>query len=200
MEYAPDGKVIPSLACAWKIAPDNTSVTLTLRKDVKFHSGTPFNAEAVAATLKKASDPQKGKNVYATMSFIRDWTVVDDTTITLNFTGPAPERQITDLLQFLVLSIPRALTRLKPSLPERVPIFSVSASLGSVSDSGQSALLAKKGADLPRSGLYDLQRGCSCNGRFGIGRRRHHLRRFRPECRTAERQRVPSHPRSRAAR
>ena len=44
IEYTPDGKAVPSLATAWKIAPDNTSVTLTLRKDVKFHSGTPFNA------------------------------------------------------------------------------------------------------------------------------------------------------------
>ena len=70
-----------------QIAPDNTSVTLTLRKDVKFHSGTPFNAEAVAANLKKAADPQNGKNVYATMSFVKDWTVVDPNTIRLNFNG-----------------------------------------------------------------------------------------------------------------
>ena len=81
-------KAVPSLATAWKIAPDNTSVTVTLRKDVKFHSGAPFNAEAVAATLKKAADPQKGKNVYATMSFVKDWTVVDQSTIRLNFNGP----------------------------------------------------------------------------------------------------------------
>ena len=77
LEYTPDGKAVPSLATAWQIAPDNTSVTVTLRKDVKFHSGAPFNAEAVAANLKKAADPQKGKNVYATMSFVKDWTVVD---------------------------------------------------------------------------------------------------------------------------
>jgi peptide/nickel transport system substrate-binding protein len=101
LEYTPDGKAIPSLATAWQIAPDNTSVTVTLRKDVKFHSGAPLNAEAIAANLKKAADPQKGKNVYATMSFVKDWTVVDPSTIRLNFTGPAPERQITDLLQFI---------------------------------------------------------------------------------------------------
>ena len=101
IEYTPDGKTVPSLATEWKIAPDNKSVTVTLRKDVKFHSGTPFNAEAVAATLKKAADPQKGKNLYATMSFVKDWKVDDQSTITLNFNGPAPERQITDLLQFL---------------------------------------------------------------------------------------------------
>ena len=101
IEYTPDGKTVPSLATEWKIAPDNKSVTVTLRKGVKFHSGTPFNAEAVAGTLKKAADPQKGKNLYATMSFVKDWKVDDESTITLNFNAPAPERQITDLLQFL---------------------------------------------------------------------------------------------------
>jgi peptide/nickel transport system substrate-binding protein len=109
LEYTPEGKAIPSLATAWQIAPDNKSVEVKLRNDVKFHSGTPFNAEAVAATLKKSADPQKGKNVYATMSFVKDWTVVDPSTIRLNFNGPAPERQITDLLQFLSIIDPAAI-------------------------------------------------------------------------------------------
>jgi peptide/nickel transport system substrate-binding protein len=109
IEYTPDGKPVPSLATAWQIAPDNTSVTVTLRKGVKFTSGTPFDAEAVAATLKKAADPQKGKNVYATMSFVKDWTIVDPQTIRLNFKGPAPERQITDLLQFLSVIDPKGI-------------------------------------------------------------------------------------------
>jgi peptide/nickel transport system substrate-binding protein len=106
LEYTPDGKAVPSLASSWEIAPDNRSVTVKLRNDVKFHSGAPFNAEAVAATLKKSADPQKGKNVYATMSFVKDWTVVDPHTIRLNFNGPAPERQVTDLLQFLAIIDP----------------------------------------------------------------------------------------------
>ena len=106
LEYTPDGKVQPSLATAFQIAPDNKSVTLTLRQDVKFHSGNPFNAEAVAANLKKAADPKLGKNVFPTMSFVQDWTVVDANTIRLNFKGPAPERQVTDLLQFITIIDP----------------------------------------------------------------------------------------------
>jgi ABC-type transport system substrate-binding protein len=106
LEYAPDGKAVPSLASSWEIASDNRSVTVKLRTDVKFHSGAPFNADAVAATLKKSADPQKGKNVYATMSFVKDWTIVDPHTIRLNFNGPAPERQVTDLLQFLAIIDP----------------------------------------------------------------------------------------------
>ena len=101
IEYTPDGKPVPSLATGYQIAPDAASVTITLRKDVKFHSGNPFNAQAVAATLEKAADPKRGKNVYATMSFVKGWTVVDDGAIRLDFKNPAPQQQITDLLQFI---------------------------------------------------------------------------------------------------
>lgn len=101
LEYTPTGEAVPSLATAWTIAPDNQSVTVTLRENVKFHSGAPMNAAAVAATLVKAAHPQRGRNVYATMSFIKDWTVVNPTTIRLNFNAPAPARQVTDLLQFI---------------------------------------------------------------------------------------------------
>jgi ABC-type transport system substrate-binding protein len=101
IEYTPDGQAIPSLATSWSIASDGTSVTVTLRKGVTFQSGAPLNADAVAATLKKGADPQRGRNVYATMAFVKDWTVIDDSTIRLDFKGPAPVRQITDLLQFV---------------------------------------------------------------------------------------------------
>lgn len=109
LEYTPDGRAIPNLAEAWTIAPDNSSVTLRLRRDVRFHSGAPFDAEAVSATLKKASDPKLGKNVFPTMGIVRDWTVVDAHTIQLNFKSPAPTRQITDLLQFISVIDPAAI-------------------------------------------------------------------------------------------
>lgn len=109
LEYTADGKAVPSLAESWTIAPDSKSVTLKLRADVKFSSGAPFNAEAVAATLRKAADPTAGKNVYATMGIVQDWTVVDPHTIRINLKAPAPERQITDLLQFLSIIDPAAI-------------------------------------------------------------------------------------------
>ena len=106
LEYTPDGRSSRASQPAFQIAPDSKSVTLTLREGVKFHSGNPFNAEAVAANLKKAADPKLGKNVFPTMSFVKDWTVVDASTIRLNFKGPAPEQQVTDLLQFITIIDP----------------------------------------------------------------------------------------------
>lgn len=106
IEYTPEGQPVPSLASAWQIASDSKSVTLTLRQGVKFHSGNAFDAQAVAATLTKAAHPLHGRNLYPTMSIVQDWAVVDAQTIRLNFKAPAPERQITDLLQFLSIIDP----------------------------------------------------------------------------------------------
>ncbi len=101
IEYTPDGHAIPSLASAWAIAPDHQSVAVTLREGVAFQSGAPLDAAAVAATLKKAADPVRGKNLFSTMGPVRDWSVGDAHTITLNFKAPTPGRAITDLLQFI---------------------------------------------------------------------------------------------------
>jgi peptide/nickel transport system substrate-binding protein len=106
LEYTLDGKAVPSLAESWQIAPDNKSVTLTLRKDVKFHGGGALNADAVAANLKKAADPKLGKNLFPTMSIVDNWTVVDANTIRVNFKTPVPEKQITDLFQFMSIIDP----------------------------------------------------------------------------------------------
>lgn len=100
IEYTPEGEAVPSLATDWEIASDNLSVTVTLRDDVTFHSGAPLTAADVAATLEKAADPERGKNVYPTMSIVSGWEATDDHTIVISFNDAVPERQILDLLQF----------------------------------------------------------------------------------------------------
>ncbi|KAA9007804.1 ABC transporter substrate-binding protein [Histidinibacterium aquaticum] len=48
VRYAPGTlEVEPHLATDWEISEDGTVYTFTLREDVTFHDGTPFNAEAV---------------------------------------------------------------------------------------------------------------------------------------------------------
>lgn len=51
------GKFVPGLAQSWKISDDGKTYTFELRRDVKFHDGTPFNAAAVKANLDRITDP-----------------------------------------------------------------------------------------------------------------------------------------------
>jgi peptide/nickel transport system substrate-binding protein len=46
-------KLLPGLATAWKISDDRKKITLTLRSDVKFHSGNPVTAEDVVWSLQR---------------------------------------------------------------------------------------------------------------------------------------------------
>ncbi|MGG6294200.1 ABC transporter substrate-binding protein [Leptolyngbya sp. AN02str] len=47
----------PGLATEWENSDDGLTWTFTLRNDVTFHDGTPFNAEAVRANINRWWDP-----------------------------------------------------------------------------------------------------------------------------------------------
>src|SRR5215510_493571 len=53
-----DSKFVPALAESWQ-AVNNTTWRFALRKDVKFHDGSPFNADSAVYTLKRARDNTK---------------------------------------------------------------------------------------------------------------------------------------------
>jgi peptide/nickel transport system substrate-binding protein len=50
------GKLYPHLATGYKVDQTARTITFTLRKGVKFHDGTDFNAEAVRWTWQMAMD------------------------------------------------------------------------------------------------------------------------------------------------
>jgi len=74
-----DASVIPQLATAWQASPDNKSITFTLRKGVKFHDGTVFDAKAAKFNLDLAIN---GK--LASMANASSVDIVDDNTIRVN--------------------------------------------------------------------------------------------------------------------
>ena len=52
-----DMNVIPLLAEEYSANDEATEFTFKLRENVKFHDGTPFNAEAVKVNFDRLSDP-----------------------------------------------------------------------------------------------------------------------------------------------
>ncbi len=49
--------IVPGLAVSWEANEDSTIWTFKLRRGVKFHDGTPFNAEAVKFNFDRWNDP-----------------------------------------------------------------------------------------------------------------------------------------------
>ena len=49
--------LVPRLAISWEISPDGKTYTFALRQGVKFHDGTPFNADAVVFNFRRMIDP-----------------------------------------------------------------------------------------------------------------------------------------------
>src|SRR4029077_20564648 len=54
--HGTDGKLVPWLAESWNVSRDGRSITFKLRRDVKFHDGTSFNAEAVKFNFDRIVD------------------------------------------------------------------------------------------------------------------------------------------------
>jgi ABC-type transport system substrate-binding protein len=74
-----DGQTVPWLATGWKIDAGAKTITLTLRKGVKFHNGTDFNAEAVEWNLDQAISTKQFGSV-----LINSVDVVDPYTVRIN--------------------------------------------------------------------------------------------------------------------
>lgn len=85
----PDGRFVPGLAERWEVSPDGKVYTFYLRKGVKFHDGTPFNAEAVKFSLDRIVDPALKSQKAINMLGAYDHTeVVDEYTVKVHLKEP----------------------------------------------------------------------------------------------------------------
>ncbi|HAG07389.1 MAG TPA: ABC transporter substrate-binding protein, partial [Peptococcaceae bacterium] len=77
-------EIEPGLATAWDVSPDGREWTFKLRKGVKFHDGTPFNARAVKFSVERQLPPNRTDDMpYAAFTFgpVERVEAVDDHTV-----------------------------------------------------------------------------------------------------------------------
>ncbi len=80
-------KVVPLLAVSWT-QPKPTVWRFVLRKDVKFHDGTPFTAEDVVFSIQRAQAPSSNFQIYT--QGIDKVRKIDDYTVEIETKGPNP--------------------------------------------------------------------------------------------------------------
>lgn len=87
-------EIVPCLATSWETSEDGLTWTFHLRKDVKFHDGTPFNADAVVFSFERQRDKEhpahQGKFAYwnSMFSLVEYTKKIDDMTIEMKLKTP----------------------------------------------------------------------------------------------------------------
>jgi peptide/nickel transport system substrate-binding protein len=107
-----DGEVIPWLATEWDASDDGLEWEFTLRDDVTFTDGTPFDAEAVAANIAHVQDPATASSTgYLALAKIKDVVAVDDHLVRLEMS--APDSALLESLSqvWVAMESPKALER-----------------------------------------------------------------------------------------
>jgi glutathione transport system substrate-binding protein len=81
-------KVIPVLAENYSVNDNATEFTFKLRKGIKFHDGTPFNAEAVKANLDRLTDPNSTLIRSSLFKVVKETIVIDEYTVKVILSEP----------------------------------------------------------------------------------------------------------------
>jgi peptide/nickel transport system substrate-binding protein len=86
---------VPGLASSWDISKDQLTWTFHLRKGVRFHDGTPFDADAVVfqfdrmlATKSKYYDAVDAPRYAQYLRFVKSYEKVDDHTVAVRTSQP----------------------------------------------------------------------------------------------------------------
>jgi peptide/nickel transport system substrate-binding protein len=84
-----DVQLEPGLALSWE-ALDDTTYRYQLREGVTFHSGNPFNAEAVKASIERFLEPGVPARDYNLLNMIDSVEVEGPYTVLINLSRPFP--------------------------------------------------------------------------------------------------------------
>ena len=90
--------IVPRLAESWAVSRDGLSRTFKLRRGVKFHDGTPFDAHAAVFSWERMYKkdaphfyPRANSYTSYVVEYIADAEAVDDYTLKLTFSKPYAE-------------------------------------------------------------------------------------------------------------
>jgi peptide/nickel transport system substrate-binding protein len=81
------GKIVPWLAEGWELSDGGKTVIFKLRKDVKYHDGTPFDAESVKWNIDRYRTTE-GSARAGELSPVASVDVVDPSTVKFNLKAP----------------------------------------------------------------------------------------------------------------
>jgi len=87
VRYTRDYQIEPCLATKWEQLSD-TQWRFHLRRNVKFHDGSPFTADDVVFSFGRIKQPQGTNQIY--VSGVKEVKKIDDYTVDLLLDGPSP--------------------------------------------------------------------------------------------------------------
>lgn len=82
------GVAQPRLALSWTHSDDFKTWTFKLRPGVKFHDGTPFNAQAFKENFDRQKDPANKCRCAFYISFVKDVQAPEELTLVYNLSDP----------------------------------------------------------------------------------------------------------------
>lgn len=83
-----DLKVVPNLASSWKWSDDAKTLTMTLRNNVKFHSGNPMASDDVMYSFQRILDEKTGAAARSSFTSITKMDTPDANTIVFTLSAP----------------------------------------------------------------------------------------------------------------
>jgi ABC-type transport system substrate-binding protein len=81
-------QIVPQLATEWSTSRDGLTWTFRLRRNVTFHDGTPFNADAVVFHVQRQIDPQVNRSNRPLWDPISGVRKTDDFTVEITTAKP----------------------------------------------------------------------------------------------------------------
>lgn len=113
----------PGLAESYEVSKDARTYTFKLRKDVTFHDGTKFDAQAVKATMDHIVDPAtKSRSALGSLGPYKETKILDDHTAQVVFKEPNAAFVLEMTTILFGMTSPAALKKYGPTKIGRNPV------------------------------------------------------------------------------